>query len=190
MEQGAFFLYLRAWCHLSALKHQTGECMHRGVVIWLTGLSGAGKTTLALALQECWPALEILDGDVLRRELGSELGFSAADRNTHVRRVAFVAELLARNGVDVVVSVIAPYREVRSEVVERLGALEVFVDAPLGVLRARDPKGLYARSVRGELQGLTGVDDPYEAPLKPALHLRTDELTVAECVEKILEFRS
>lgn len=170
------------------MRH-TGCRMQRGTVIWLTGLSGAGKTTLALALRDQWPALEVLDSDALRRELGSELGFSAADRDTHVRRVAFVANLLARNGVDVVVSVIAPYRAVRDEVIRRLEAREVFVNAPLEVLRARDPKGLYAGSERGDLRGLTGVDDLYEAPLNPFLHLRTDELTVEECVKRLLELR-
>lgn len=160
--------------------------MRRGQVVWLTGLSGVGKTALGHALAARWGA-QVLDGDELRRELGCELGFSRADRETNVRRAAYVAELLARNGVNVVVCLIAPYRDVRSEVIGQLGALEIYLEAPLEVLQVRDPKGLYARFARGELRGLTGLDDPYEAPPRPDLHLRTDQLTVEECVQRVLE---
>lgn len=147
-----------------------------GAVIWMTGLSGAGKTTvsreLARALGESGHAVETLDGDEVREHLSRGLGFSKADRDTNVRRIGFVARVLARNGVVALVAAISPYRDARAEVrraVEADGVpfLEVFVDCPLGVLVARDVKGLYARAILGEITHFTGVSDPYEEPLSP-----------------------
>lgn len=159
--------------------------------MWFTGLSGAGKTTLAQALyQELvdqGEQVELLDGDAVRENLSKGLGFSKADRDTNVRRIAFVAGLLARHGVTVLVSAISPYRDTRDQVLSELpNALEVFVDAPLDVVTQRDVKGLYEKALRGEIQHFTGVNDPYEAPLKADIHLKTDEISVQEGLQRLL----
>lgn len=161
-----------------------------GRVIWFTGLSGAGKSTLASALygrlSAQGVAAELLDGDAVRENLSKGLGFSKADRDTNVRRIAFVAGLLARHGVTVLVSAISPYRDTRDAVLAELpNASEVFVDAPLTVVTERDVKGLYLKAIAGEIAHFTGVSDPYEAPLTPALHLRTDLLSVDECLAQL-----
>lgn len=162
-----------------------------GKVVWFTGLSGAGKTTLAREvygqlLTRRIPA-ELLDGDAVREHLSKGLGFSKEDRDANVRRIAFVAGLLAKHGVTVLVSAISPYRETRDAVLGELPrALEVFVDAPLEVVAARDVKGLYQKARRGEIAHFTGVSDPYEAPLSPDVHLRTDQIGVQEGVERVL----
>jgi adenylylsulfate kinase len=160
-------------------------------VIWFTGLSGAGKSTLATALYQALTAagekVELLDGDAVRENLSKGLGFSKADRDTNVRRIAFVAGLLARHGVTVLVSAISPYRDTRNEVLagfER--ASEVFVDAPLEVVTERDVKGLYLKAIAGEIAHFTGVSDPYEAPLSPDLHLRTDLKSIDACLLELL----
>ncbi|GHF25487.1 adenylyl-sulfate kinase [Streptomyces mashuensis] len=151
-----------------------------GATVWLTGLPSAGKTTIARALARRlrWEghAVEVLDGDELRTFLSADLGFSRADRDTHVRRVGFVAELLASHGVKALVPVIAPYETSREAVrahhqAEGTAYLEVHVATPLSVCSARDVKGLYARQAAGDLTGLTGVDDPYEEPQAPDLRL-------------------
>ncbi|PTA69619.1 adenylyl-sulfate kinase [Deinococcus arcticus] len=162
-----------------------------GRVVWLTGLSGAGKSTLASALhaelRSRGVPTELLDGDAVRENLSKGLGFSRADRDTNVRRIAFVAGLLAKHGVTVLVSAISPYADTRREVLAGLpGALEVFVDAPLEVVTARDVKGLYLRALAGEIPHFTGVSDPYEAPQQPDLHLRTDQISVEEGVARLL----
>jgi adenylylsulfate kinase len=150
-----------------------------GTTIWLTGLSGSGKSTIAELLVERLGALgrpvELLDGDVVRTHLSAGLGFSRQDRDTNVRRVGWVCDLLNRHGVDAVVALISPYRSARDEVrasVPRF--LEVHVDCPLDVLVARDPKGLYRRALAGEIANFTGVSDPYEPPLQPEVVCRTD----------------
>lgn len=156
--------------------------MSRGATVWLTGLSGAGMTTIVDAdagqLRAAGREVEVLDGDELRRGLSAGLGFSREDRDTHVRRVGFVAELLARHGVVALVPVIAPYAATRDEVraqhdAHGTGYLEVHVATPLAECARRDVKGLYARAAAGELTGMTGVDDPYEEPDKPDLRLDT-----------------
>ena len=168
----------------------------RGSTVWLTGLSGAGKTTIADAVAEQCRAMhrsvEVLDGDELRRGLSAGLGFSREDRDIHVRRVGFVAELLARHGVVVLVPVIAPYAATRDEVRARHDAngtryLEVHVATPLSECRRRDVKGLYARAAAGELVEMTGVDDPYESPDKPDLRLDTTGVDVAAAARQVLE---
>lgn len=162
-----------------------------GRVVWFTGLSGAGKSTLANALYAeltaRGEAVELLDGDAVRENLSKGLGFSKQDRDTNVRRIAFVAGLLAKHGVTVLVSAISPYADTRREVLSNLpNALEVFVDAPLDVVTERDVKGLYLKALAGEIPHFTGVSDPYEAPTAPDLHLRTDQISVEDGVWQLL----
>jgi adenylylsulfate kinase len=164
-----------------------------GFTLWLTGLSGAGKTTIAVALEEELRArnlfVERLDGDTVREGLTRDLGFSKEDRDKNIERVTFVARLLSRNGVGVIASFISPYREARDKVrQEATNFIEVFVNAPLEVCAARDVKGLYARALAGELKGFTGVDDPYEAPLSPEIVVHTDQETVEESVARLLAY--
>lgn len=167
-----------------------GPAARPGRAVWLTGLPSAGKSTIAAALAGRLRAggrrVEVLDGDVVRDELGA-LGFSRADRAEQVRRIAFVADLLTRHGVDAVCAVISPYRDARDAARARLGArfVEVWVATPVEVCAARDVKGLYARQRRGEIANLTGVDDPYEEPLAPEVRLAAHEWTVDECVEAV-----
>lgn len=170
--------------------------MSGGSTVWLTGLSGAGKTTIAEAvaglLRTSGREVEVLDGDELRRNLSAGLGFSRQDRDIHVRRVGFVAELLARHGVVVLVPVIAPYAATRDAVraqhdAHGTGYLEVHVATPLDECGRRDVKGLYARAAAGELTGMTGVDDPYEEPDKPDLRLDTTGMDVAAAARRVLD---
>ncbi len=163
---------------------------HRGVTIWFTGLSGAGKTTITQALKEKLQAadckLEVLDGDIVRTNLTKGLGFSKEDRDENIRRIGFVAHLLTRNGVIVLVSAISPYREIREEVRARIGDfVEVFVNAPLAVCEERDVKGLYKRARAGEIKQFTGVSDPYEPPQNPEVECRTDLEQLSESVDKV-----
>ena len=163
----------------------------RGVTIWLTGLSGAGKTTIASAvagdLQRRGKRVEVLDGDVVRENMSKGLGFSREDRDINIRRIGFVADLLTRNGVFVLVAAISPYRAIREEVRGRIGDfIEIFVDCPLEVLRRRDVKGLYARAEAGEIKNFTGVNDPYEPPTRPEVHLNTSVETPAESADMVL----
>ncbi|NEO69367.1 adenylyl-sulfate kinase [Moorena sp. SIO3H5] len=165
---------------------------HRGVTVWLTGLSGAGKTTITKALEEKLNAkgckLEVLDGDIVRQNLTKGLGFSKEDRDTNIRRIGFVAHLLTRNGVIVLVSAISPYSEIREEVKQRIGDfVEVYVNAPLNVCEDRDVKGLYKRARAGEIKSFTGIDDPYEPPLNPEVECRTDKEELSESVDKVIK---
>ncbi|MFD8804460.1 adenylyl-sulfate kinase [Streptomyces sp. NPDC059597] len=163
--------------------------MTSGATVWLTGLPSAGKTTIATELAGALRAgghrVEVLDGDEIREFVSAGLGFSREDRHTNVQRIGFVAELLARNGVLVLVPVIAPYADSREAVRKRHAEngtpyLEVHVATPVEVCGERDVKGLYARQAAGELTGLTGVDDPYEAPEAPDLRIETQEQSVPE----------
>ncbi|MEY9877864.1 adenylylsulfate kinase [Streptacidiphilus sp. MAP12-33] len=160
-----------------------------GATVWLTGLPSAGKTTIASALAERLRAeghrVEILDGDEIREFLSRGLGFTRADRDTNIQRIGFVAELLASNGVKVLAPVIAPYADSRAAVAARHATqhtayLEVHVATPVEVCSERDVKGLYAKQAAGEISGLTGVDDPYEAPAFPDLRIEAHTQTVAE----------
>lgn len=168
----------------------------RGVTLWLTGLPSAGKTTLALALADVLRArgsdVEILDGDQVRTYLSAGLGFSREDRETQVTRIGFVAELLARHGVTVLVPVIAPYADARDKVRahhEQLGSalLQVHLSTPVEVCAERDVKGLYARAFRGEISSMTGVDDPYEIPVNPDLRIDTSTTGKDESVTALLD---
>lgn len=163
--------------------------MTTGATVWLTGLPSAGKTTiaqeLAARLREQGRRVEVLDGDEIREFLSAGLGFSREDRHTNVQRIGFVAELLARNGVTVLVPVIAPYADSRDAVRERHTAngtpyFEVHVATPVEVCSVRDVKGLYAKQAAGQLTGLTGVDDPYEEPKAPDLRIESQNQTVQE----------
>ncbi|MFD7550150.1 adenylyl-sulfate kinase [Streptomyces sp. NPDC059816] len=160
-----------------------------GATIWLTGLPSAGKTTIAYELAGRLRAdghrVEVLDGDEIREFLSAGLGFDRADRHTNVQRIGFVAELLARNGVLVLVPVIAPYADSRTAVWERHDKagtpyVEVHVATPVDVCAVRDVKGLYAKQAAGEISGLTGVDDPYEQPEAPDLRIESQDQTVQE----------
>jgi adenylylsulfate kinase len=161
-----------------------------GLTVWFTGLSSAGKTTLSRAvcnlLCEAGYEVEILDGDLVRRELSRDLGFSKEDRDENIRRIGFVADLLCRHGVIVLVSAISPYRSTRDEIRMRIGGfVEVHVDAPLAVCEKRDVKGLYRKARSGELHHVTGIDDPYEPPLHPEVVCHTDKETVEQSAEKV-----
>jgi adenylyl-sulfate kinase len=161
------------------------------MTVWLTGLSSSGKSTIGSAVCEQLRArglrVELLDGDIVRQNLSKGLGFSKTDRDENIRRIGFVAELLSRHGVIVVVAAISPYRAVRDEVRACIGNfVEVWVNAPLAVVEERDRKGIYRRCRSGELHGVTGLDDPYEAPLVPEVECRTDWETLAESVAKVM----
>ena len=166
----------------------------QGVTVWFTGLPSAGKTTIANLVGERLAQggrpVEVLDGDVVRSHLSRGLGFSKADRDENIRRIGFVAGLLTGHGVIVLVSAVSPYRAVRDELrttIGRVGGfLEVHVATDLATCRARDVKGLYARQARGELRGLTGVDDPYEPPLAPELVLDTAGEPPEASAERVL----
>jgi adenylylsulfate kinase len=162
-----------------------------GVTVWFTGLSGAGKTTISRAVEQELKSygyrVEILDGDLVRQHLTKGLGFSKEDRDENIRRVGFVANLLTRNQVIVLVSAISPYREIREEVRQQIvNFVEVYVNAPLAVCEKRDVKGLYKKARSGEIKNFTGIDDPYEPPLHPEVECRTDLETLEESVSKVL----
>jgi adenylylsulfate kinase len=163
----------------------------RGVTVWFTGLSGAGKTTIRMAIEQALRAeglkVEVLDGDIVRQNLTRGLGFSKADRDENIRRIGFVANLLTRNGVIVLVSAISPYRSIRDEVRQKIGNfVEVYVNAPLNVCEERDVKGLYKKARAGEIKQFTGIDDPYEPPLTPEVECYTDQESLEESTAKVL----
>jgi adenylylsulfate kinase len=171
---------------------ENGMDNQRGFTLWFTGLSGAGKTTVAEIveheLKERGLRVEVLDGDIVRTNLSKGLGFSREDRNINVLRIGFVANLLTRNGVAVIVSAISPYKEARDQVRRRIvDFVEVFVDVPLEVAAERDVKGLYEKAFAGEIENFTGVSDPYEPPVAPDLVLKTDEETPEESARKVIE---
>lgn len=164
---------------------------HQGFTLWFTGLSGAGKTTvstrIAEELRRRGMKVEVLDGDVVRENLSKGLGFSKADRDTNIRRIGWVCQVLSRNGVVAIAAAISPYREIRDEVRGKVGQfVEVYASCPIDVLAERDVKGLYKKALAGELKNFTGVDDPYEPPLNPEVTLYSDRETVDESVDKVI----
>jgi adenylyl-sulfate kinase len=166
---------------------------HKGFVLWFTGLSGAGKTTLAVAvereLKQRGLKVERLDGDIVRQGLTRDLGFSKEDRDKNIERVTFVAKLLSRNGVAVLASFISPYRAVRQNVrKETTNFVEVFVEVPLDEAIQRDVKGMYEKALRGEIENFTGVSDPYEEPESPEIHVPTHLESVEESVQRVLAY--
>lgn len=164
----------------------------QGFVVWLTGLSGSGKTTIATALrallEERGCRVEILDGDEIRAHLSPDLGFSPQEREQHNRRVIYIARLLCRNGVGVLVPLISPIRAVREEARQQLRPfLEVYVKASLEACIRRDPKGLYRKALAGEIPEMTGLGQPYEEPLNPDLVLDTEQLSAEDGVAALLQ---
>lgn len=162
----------------------------RGVAVWFTGFSGAGKSTIATALTDKLKSqnyqIEVLDGDEIRENLTKGLGFSKEDRDTNIRRIGFVAKLLVRNGVIVLVPVISPYKAIRDEMRRQIGDfVEIFVNAPIEECEKRDVKGLYKKVRAGQIKQFTGIDDPYEPPSNPEVECRTDLEELPESVDKI-----
>ena len=166
---------------------------HQGFVVWMTGLSGSGKTTIAMAmipkLQARGVKFERLDGDVVRAGLTKDLGFSAEDRQKNIDRVTFVAKLLSRNNVGVIGSFISPYQSMRDHVEANVtNFIEVYVNAPLDVVIGRDVKGMYQKAIAGEIPNFTGISDPFEVPESPAIEIRTDQLSVDESADVIIRY--
>ena len=165
----------------------------RGFTLWFTGLSGAGKTTVAEIveheLRDRAGTVEVLDGDIVRTNLSKGLGFSREDRDTNVLRIGFVANLLTRNGVPVIGSAISPYKEAREQLRSEIGEdfIEIFVDCPVEVCAERDVKGLYKKAYSGEIPEFTGVSDPYESPAAPELTLRTNEEEPQDSARRVIE---
>ncbi len=171
---------------------KSDQAQHRGLTVWFTGLSSAGKTTISESLQQTLEArgykVEWLDGDRVRERLSKDLGFSKQDRDENIRRIAALAAQLTQGGAIVLVSAISPYRALRAEARQLIGAfLEVWVHAPLAVCEQRDIKGIYRRGRAGEIHNVTGLDDPYEHPLAPDLECRTDRETLEESAAKVLD---
>ncbi len=176
---------------LEEREHRNG---HLGQIVWLTGLSGAGKSTIAMALErklfEENRHVYVLDGDIVRTGLCRDLGFSMTDRAENIRRIGEVSMIMADSGLIVIVAFISPFQADRDQVrksVTKGRFTEVFVNAPLEVCEQRDPKGLYSRARRGEIADFTGISSPYEPPIAPELELRTDQLSVNEAVNSILK---
>lgn len=164
----------------------------RGFTLWLTGLSGSGKTTLSRKVEEVLlergMRVEVLDGDIVRTNLSKGLGYSKEDRDTNIKRIGFVCNLLTRNDVVAVAAAISPYRDTRKENRKLIGSfVEVFCKCPLEILKERDPKGLYEKAEKGDIQHFTGVDDPYEEPQDPEVFVETDKETVEESTNKIIK---
>jgi adenylylsulfate kinase len=163
-----------------------------GLTVWFTGLSSSGKTTISQAVQKkllhAGNKVEWLDGDAVRQHISKGLGYSKEDRDENIRRIGYVAELLTRNGVIVLVSAISPYRAVRDEMRARIGKfLEVYVEAPLEVCQQRDINGVYRRALAGEIHHVTGMDDPYEPPCSPDVVCHTARETREESVAKVID---
>ena len=164
---------------------------YAGFTLWFTGLSGAGKTTLARGveaiLHQRGLRVEVLDGDIIRQNLSKGLGFSKEDRDTNIKRIGFVCKLLTRNGVVAIASAISPYQEIRNQVRQDIGSFVlVYVQCSLEVLIQRDVKGLYKRALSGEIPNFTGVSDPYEQPLKPEVTVYTDVESPSQSIAKII----
>src|SRR5215204_700503 len=166
--------------------------MARGFVVWLTGLSGSGKTTVARTVEDALKSMNrsvvVLDGDEIRRHLSADLGFSKRDRELNVERVAYLSHILSRSGIITVVALISPFRTSRDHARKLIGDfVEVWVKCSLETCKKRDPKGLYAKVMTGEITNFTGIDQDYEIPFKPELILDTDKETSFECSQKVMQ---
>ncbi len=165
----------------------------KGFTLWFTGLSGAGKSTLATLvaaeLRERGSNVEIMDGDAVRTNLSKGLGFSKEDRDTNIRRIGYVCNLLSRNGVVAMSAAISPYMAVRDEVRRMTESrfVEVYVECPIDVLTERDVKGLYKKAIAGEIKNFTGISDPYEGPEDPEIRVHSDTQSVAESAQHIID---
>jgi adenylyl-sulfate kinase len=164
---------------------------YKGFTVWFTGLSCSGKSTLSnmlkQALLERGMKVELLDGDVVRQHLSKGLGFSKQDRDTNIRRIGFVCNLLSRNGVVAIAAAVSPYRDVRDAIRHEVGGFfEVYVKCPVKVLMERDTNGLYKKALNGQIRNVAGIDDPYEEPLRPEIVVETDKETPAESLQKII----
>jgi adenylylsulfate kinase len=167
--------------------------MNRGFTCWLTGLSGAGKSTIATELSKSLNILsiptEVIDGDVIRKHLSSDLGFSSKDRETNVLRVGYVCSLLNKHSINTIVALISPCNETRNKVRDSLdNFIEIYVDCPLVECIKRDPKGLYQKALSGDIPEFTGISSPYNPPDHPEITLKTDEEDVKQSVQKILSY--
>jgi len=187
------FSFLSFSYNLLVDKNYKNDGSSKGFVLWLTGLSAAGKTTIgdkvSAVLENRNVKTERLDGDVVRESLTKDLGFSKEDRDENIRRIGSVANLLCRNGVGVIASFISPYIQQRHELKRKTkNLIEVFVDTPLEVCEKRDTKGLYKKARAGEIKFFTGISDPYEKPKNPDIHLKTDQMSVEECVNKVIDY--
>ena len=165
----------------------------RGFTLWITGLPCSGKTTIAdIVAKELIDRnlnVEALDGDELRRNLSKDLGFSKEDRDTHIKRVGYIAKLLSRNGVAAIAAFVSPYREVRNYLRIDIGDfVEVFAKCPVEVCIERDVKGMYKKAIAGEIKNFTGVSDPYEEPLKPEIVVETDKELPTESAQKVIQW--
>lgn len=165
------------------------------ILLWFTGLSGSGKSTIANTLEKRLYQLKyktvLLDGDNIRHGLNNNLGFSDDDRVENIRRVAEVSKLFIDAGIIVITAFISPFikdREIAKNLLKKNEFIEIFIDTPIDVCKKRDPKGLYKKAIQGEIKDFTGVSSPYETPLKPNINLKTDKLSIDESVEKILEY--
>jgi adenylylsulfate kinase len=163
----------------------------KGFTLWFTGLSGAGKTTLARLVESDLGGrghkVEVLDGDIIRTNLSKGLGFSKEDRDTNIRRIGFVCHLLSRNDVVAIAAAISPYREIREEIRQQIGNfVEIYVKCPISVLAERDVKGLYKKALAGEIKNFTGVDDPYEEPFSAEIVIETDVESPEESARRII----
>ena len=163
----------------------------KGFTLWFTGLPGSGKSTLARKVEEILlergMKVEVLDGDIIRQHLSKGLGFSKEDRDENIRRIGWVCHILTRNDVVAIAAAISPYKEIREENRRLIGRfVEVYCKCPIEVLKERDPKGLYAKALRGEIKNFTGIDDPYEPPDNPEIICETDKESVEESVNKII----
>jgi adenylyl-sulfate kinase len=184
-----------AFCHSRSFSEGRTMNLEHGCTVWFTGLSGAGKSTVSSIVEAEMRKrdlrVEVLDGDVIRTHLSKGLGFSKADRDTNIRRIGWVCEVLARNGVVAIAAAISPYREIRDEVRGKVGRfVEVYMECPVPILAERDVKGLYKKALAGEIKNFTGVDDPYEPPLNPEVVCHTDgretpEQSAAKIIDKL-----
>ncbi|URZ14038.1 adenylyl-sulfate kinase [Clostridium felsineum] len=175
-------------------EHREKMLKQKGVVLWFTGLSGSGKSTVASLLEkslyEMGYLTYLLDGDNLRHGLNSDLGFRSEDRTENIRRVSEVAKLFADGGIITITTFISPFKEDRSNARKLLGEdfVEVYIDCPLEVCEKRDPKGIYRKARDGEIKNFTGIDSPYEAPENPNITVKTYENTEKQCVQDIIEY--